>query len=167
LPFWLRSLSREPNWRESSGPAAVRQSASPADAQAAGSDKHGSPAVRLALSLVSLNLEALGIVRPETVVRWHRLGFRAYWRWRSRSRVGRPTASTQLRTLIRQISRANPLWGALRIRGEPLNWTSTSPSPPWPSTCRRGPLSQGWKTFLRNHAPDIGAIDLFVVPTAG
>jgi hypothetical protein len=60
--------------------------------------------------LVSLNLEALGIVRPETVVRWHRLGFRAYWRWRSRSRVGRPKASTQLRTLIRQISRANPLW---------------------------------------------------------
>jgi hypothetical protein len=54
-------------------------------------------------------VDALGIVRPETVVRWHRLGFRAYWRWRSRSRVGRPKASTELRTLIRQMSRANPL----------------------------------------------------------
>src|SRR6266851_9834478 len=63
-------------------------------------------------------VDALGIVRPETVVRWHRLGFRAYWR--SRSRVGRPKASTELRALIRQMSRANPLWGAPRIHGELL-----------------------------------------------
>src|SRR5262249_16780866 len=63
---------------------------------------------------------ALAIVRPETVIRWHRLGFRAYWRWRSSRRVGRPTVSAELRALIREMSRANPLWGAPRIHGELL-----------------------------------------------
>ena len=58
---------------------------------------------------------ALAIVRPETVIRWHRLGFRAYWRWRSSRRVGRPKVSVELRALIREMSRANPLWGAPRI----------------------------------------------------
>ena len=63
---------------------------------------------------------ALAIVRPETVIRWHRLGFRAYWRWRSGIRVGRPKVSTELRVLIREMSQASPLWGAPRIHGELL-----------------------------------------------
>jgi hypothetical protein len=60
------------------------------------------------------------IVRPETIIRWHRAGFRAYWRWRSRNRVGRPKVSAELRTLIGEMSRANALWGAPRIHGELL-----------------------------------------------
>ena len=55
---------------------------------------------------------AIAIVRPETIIRWHRIGFRAYWRWRSRNRVGRPKAPAELRALIGEMSRANPLWGA-------------------------------------------------------
>src|SRR5882757_8693139 len=65
-------------------------------------------------------LEVVAIVRPETVIRWHRAGFRAYWRWPSRNRVGRPKASAELRTLIGEMSRANVLWGAPRIHGELL-----------------------------------------------
>jgi hypothetical protein len=65
-------------------------------------------------------LGAIAIVRPETVVRWHRAGFRAYWRWRSRNRVGRPKVSIELRTLIGEMSCANRLWGAPRIHGELL-----------------------------------------------
>src|ERR1700755_775261 len=63
-------------------------------------------------------LEVVAIVRPETIIRWHRVGFRAYWRWRSRNRVGRPKVSAELRTLIGEMSRANALWGAPRIHGE-------------------------------------------------
>ena len=63
---------------------------------------------------------ALAIVRPETIVRRHRVGFRAYWRWRSRNRVGRPKVSAELRALISEMSRANPLWGAPRTHGELL-----------------------------------------------
>src|SRR5262249_31394182 len=62
----------------------------------------------------------LAIVRPETVVRWHGAGFRCYWRWKSRSRGGRPQVSAELRALIRRISIENPLWGAPRIQGELL-----------------------------------------------
>ena len=63
-------------------------------------------------------LDALKIVRPETVIRWHRAGFRAYWRWKSRPRSGRPTTPLEIRQLIREISLANPLWGAPRLHGE-------------------------------------------------
>jgi hypothetical protein len=59
---------------------------------------------------------ALAIVRPETVIRWHRIGFRAYWRWRSRNHIGRPKVAAELRTLIGEISQANPLWGAVPTR---------------------------------------------------
>src|SRR5262249_48888241 len=69
---------------------------------------------------------ALAIIRPETVIRWHRLGFRAYWRWRSGNRVGRPKGPVELRALIREMSQANPLWGAPRIHGEPLKLGSPS-----------------------------------------
>src|SRR6266436_2631025 len=65
-------------------------------------------------------LEALKIVKPETVICWHRAGFRAYWRWKSRPRAGRPTTPAEIRQLIREISLANPLWGAPRIHGELL-----------------------------------------------
>jgi hypothetical protein len=64
--------------------------------------------------------EALAIVRPDTVVRWHRAGFRCYWRWKSRPRPGRPAVPAEIRQLIRQMSVANPLWGAPRIHGELL-----------------------------------------------
>jgi hypothetical protein len=65
-------------------------------------------------------LGAIAIVRPETIIRWHRAGFRAYWRWRSRNHVGRPKVSAELRTLIGEMSQANPLWGAPHIHGELL-----------------------------------------------
>ena len=112
---------------------------------------------------------ALAIVRPETIIRWHRLGFRAYWRWRSRNRVGRPKVSAELRALIREMSRANPLWGAPRIHGEllKLGFDVAQSTVAKYMVRRRGPPSQGWKTFLRNHVPHIGAIDMFVVPTVG
>src|SRR6202795_3296272 len=58
---------------------------------------------------------ALAIVRPETVIRWHRAGFRSYWRWKSKQRCGRPAVTVEIRQLIRQMSGANPLWGALRV----------------------------------------------------
>jgi hypothetical protein len=111
--------------------------------------------------------DALAIVRPETVIRWHRLGFRSYWRWKSRRRCGRPTVTVEIRQLIRQMSVANPLWGAPRIHGELLKLgievgqTSVAKY----MVRRRGPPSQGWRTFLRNHADGIAAMDLFVVPT--
>ena len=111
--------------------------------------------------------ETLAIVRPDTVIRWHRAGFRLYWRRRSRRRCGRPTVSLEIRRLIREMSIVNPLWGAPRIHGELLKLgidvgqTSVAKY----MARRRGPPSQGWKTFLRNHADGIAAIDLFVVPT--
>jgi transposase InsO family protein len=113
--------------------------------------------------------DALAIVRPETVIRWHRVGFRTYWRWRSRSRVGRPKCSAELRELIREMSQANLLWGAPRIHGEllKLGFEIAQSTVAKYMVRRRGPPSQGWKTFLRNHVPHIGAIDLFVVPTVG
>jgi transposase InsO family protein len=111
--------------------------------------------------------DALAIVRPDTVIRWHRVGFRSYWRWKSRRRCGRPTVPLEIRRLIREMSIANPLWGAPRIHGELLKLgidigqTSVAEY----MTRRRGSPSQGWKTFLRNHADGITAMDLFVVPT--
>jgi transposase InsO family protein len=111
----------------------------------------------------------LAIVQPETVVRWHRAGFRCYWRWKSRSRGGRPQISAELRALIRQMSIENPLWDAPRIHGEllKLGFAVAQSSVAKYVVKRRGPPSQGWRTFLRNHAPDIAAMDLFVVPTIG
>jgi hypothetical protein len=112
-------------------------------------------------------LSALTIVKPETVIRWHRAGFRAWWRWTSKPRGGRPRTLVEIRQLIRDVSLANPLWGAPRIHGELLKLgidvgqTTVAKY----MARRRGPPSQGWKTFLRNHADGIAAVDLFVVPT--
>jgi hypothetical protein len=64
--------------------------------------------------------DAPAIVKPETVVKWHRAGFRLYWRWKSKARGGRPTVPSEIRKLIREMSIANPLWGAPRIHGELL-----------------------------------------------
>jgi len=70
--------------------------------------------------LVPGTLSALTLVKPDTVIRWHRAGFRSYWRWKSRPRSGRPTVAGEIRRLIREMSIANPLWGAPRIHGELL-----------------------------------------------
>jgi hypothetical protein len=112
-------------------------------------------------------LNVLTIVKPETVIRWHRAGFRAWWRWKSRPRDGRPQTPIEIRRLIRTVSLANPLWGAPRIHSELLKigidvgQTTVAKY----MARRRGPPSQGWKTFLCNHAHGIVAMDLFVLPT--
>jgi len=118
-------------------------------------------------SLVPNVLDALKVLKPETVVRWHRAGFRAYWRWKSRSRGGRPRASAEVRALIREMSIANPLWGAPRIHGELLKLgidVGQTTVAKYMVKGKRAP-SQGWRTFLRNHADGIASIDMFVVPT--
>jgi transposase InsO family protein len=114
-------------------------------------------------------LKATTIIRPDTLLRWHRVGFRRYWRWKSRSHGGRPQIETDLRALIRRMSIENPLWGAPRIHGEllKLGFEVAQSSVAKYMVKRPGPPSQGWHTFLRNHAPDIAAMDLFVVPTIG
>jgi transposase InsO family protein len=114
-------------------------------------------------------LKVLTIIRPETLVRWHRAGFRCDFRWKSRPRGGRPQIHTELRGLIRRMSVENPLWGAPRIHGEllKLGFEVAQSSVAKYMVKQQGPPSQGWRTFLRNHAPDIAAMDLFVVPTIG
>jgi transposase InsO family protein len=114
-------------------------------------------------------LQVLTVIRPETLVHWHRAGFRCYWRWKSRSRGGRPPIETSLRALIRRMSIENPLWGAPRIHGELLKLgfeVAQSTVAKYMAKSGRG-RSQTWKTFLCNHAPDIAAMDIFVVPTIG
>ena len=114
-------------------------------------------------------LEVLTIIQPETLVRWHRAGFRRYWRWKSRRRGGRPRIQPELRALIRQMSVENRLWGAPRIHGEllKLGFEVSQSTVAKYMVRRRGPPSQGWRAFLANHAPHIAAMDLFVVPTIG
>ena len=114
-------------------------------------------------------LQVIAIVQPQTLVRWHRAGFRRYWRWKSRSLGGRPQIETDLRALIRRMSIENPLWGAPRIHGEllKLGFDVAQSSVAKYMVKRRGPPNQGWRTLLRNHAPDIAAMDLFIVPTVG
>jgi len=113
-------------------------------------------------------LQVLQIVRPETLVRWHRAGFRSYWRWKSRNRGGRPQIDTDLRALIRQMSLENPLWGAPRIHGELLKLgfeVAQSTVARYTVKGHGRPPGQSWWTFLRNHMPEFAAMDLFVVPT--
>jgi hypothetical protein len=98
-------------------------------------------------------LNALKILKPETVIRWHRAGFRTYWRRKSRAGGGRPKTSLEVRQLIRDMSIANPLWGAPRIHGELLMLgidVGQTTVAKYMVRLRRLP-SQGWKTFLRNH----------------
>jgi hypothetical protein len=106
-------------------------------------------------------LQVLTVVRPETLVHWHRAGFRCYWRWKSRSVGGRPSIETDLRVLIRRMSTENPLWGAPRIHGELLKLgfqVAQSTVAKYMARSGRG-WSQTWKTYLCNHAPDISAMD--------
>jgi hypothetical protein len=97
-------------------------------------------------------LKVVRIIKPETLVRWHRAGFRCYWRWKSRPRGGRPQINTELRVLIRRMSVENPLWGSPRIHGEllKLGFEVAQSSVAKYMVKRRGPPSQGWRTFLRN-----------------
>ncbi len=109
---------------------------------------------------------ALILVKPETVLRWHRQGFRYFWRWKSR---GRPCVSPELFRLIRRMSLENPLWGAPRIRSELLLLgCDVAEATVAKYMTRRGrrPPSQTWRTFLRNHLRTTAACDFFVVPTA-
>jgi hypothetical protein len=106
-------------------------------------------------------LQVLTIIRPETLVRWHKAGFRCYWLWKSRPLGGRPQIEKELRELIRRMSIENSLWGAPRIHGEllKLGFEVAQSSVAKYMVKRWGPPSQGWRTFLRNHAPDIAAMD--------
>jgi transposase InsO family protein len=111
-------------------------------------------------------LGATQIVQPETILRWHRAGFKAFWRWKSRTRAGRPRIDRALRDLIRRMSKENPKWGASRIHGELLMLGfEVAQSTVSKYMVQDGPPSQSWKTFLRNNAQAIAAIDLCVVPT--
>jgi transposase InsO family protein len=112
-------------------------------------------------------LDLSGIVQPDTILRWHRAGFRAYWRWKSCGRAGRPRVSLELRELIRRMSKENPLWGAPRIHGEllKLGFELAQSTVSKYMISHRGPPSQTWRTFLHNHADAIAAMDLCVVPT--
>jgi len=112
-------------------------------------------------------LSAITVVKPETVIRWHRRGFRAYWRWKPRRCGGRPRVDRGIRDLIRRMSEDNPLWGAPRIHGEllMLGVDVAQSTVARYMTRRQRPPSQGWKTFLRNHAAGIASLDLFVVRT--
>ena len=107
------------------------------------------------------------LVQPETILRWHRTGFRVFWRWKSRNRAGRPKIDPGLRDLIRRMSNENPLWGASRIHGEllMLGFEVAQSTVSKYMVRRRNPPSQSWKTFLRNHGEAIAAIDMCVVPT--
>jgi len=107
------------------------------------------------------------VVKPETILRWHRSGFKAFWRWKSRHRAGRPKIDHELRDLIRQMSKENPLWGAPRIHGEllKLGFEVAESTVSKYKIKHRGPPSQTWRTFLCNHADAIAAVDLCLVPT--
>ena len=109
----------------------------------------------------------LHIVQPTTVIRWHRQGFRYYWRWKSR-KCGRPSIDWETRQLIRKICLANPLWGAPRIHGELLKLgIDISEATVSKYLVRhRGPPSQNWRTFLQNHSKELMSLDFLTVPTA-
>jgi transposase InsO family protein len=110
---------------------------------------------------------ALVIVKPETVIAWHRRGFRLWWTWKSRRRLGRPTVPADIRTLIRTMAHTNPLWGAPRIHGEllKLGIDVCQATVAKYMSRRHEPPSQTWRTFLANHIDQIVAADFFLVPT--
>jgi transposase InsO family protein len=114
-------------------------------------------------------ISAVTIIRPQTLIRWHRRGFRAFWRWKSRPRGGRPEIPTEIRDLIREMSQASGLWGTPRIHGELLKLgiqIAESTVAKYMIKRPRRP-GQSWRTFLRNHAEGIAAVNFFIVPTVG
>jgi len=110
---------------------------------------------------------SLIVVQPETVLRWHSEGFRLYWRWKSRSRCGRPKLDAEIRALIRRMSRENPTWGRRRIRSELrlLGYEVAELTVAKYMVRGRKPPSQRWRVFLKNHSREIAAIDFFTVVT--
>jgi hypothetical protein len=117
--------------------------------------------------LVPSLLNAAVIIQPDTIVRWHRAGFRSYWRWKSRLRGGRPKVLAEVRSLIREMSLANRLWGAPRIHGELLKLgieVAQSTVAKYMARGGRG-SSQTWKTFLRKHTAGVAAMNFLIVPT--
>jgi putative transposase len=111
---------------------------------------------------------ALVIVKPETVIGWHRKGFRLFWTWKSRcGKRGRPVVAKEVREFIRRMSRENPLWGTPRIHGEllKLGIEISESSVSKYLMRRKGSPSQAWKTFLQNHVKDMVSVDFFTVPT--
>jgi transposase InsO family protein len=112
--------------------------------------------------------DALLIVQPETIIRWHRQSFRLFWKWKSRSDVGRPKIPQQQIDLIKQMADDNPLWGAPRIHGELLKvGIDISESTVLRYIPKRAPKTtkHRWKTFLKNHSAQIVSVDFLVVPT--
>jgi putative transposase len=111
---------------------------------------------------------SLHIVRPDTVIAWHRRVFAWYWTRKSRRRAGRPNVAAEIRNLIRDMSQANPLWGAPRIHGElrKLGIEVAQSTVAKYLYRPRKPPSQTWRTFLTNHLEQMASIDFFVVPTA-
>jgi len=112
--------------------------------------------------------ETLAIVQPETVIRWHREGFRRYWRWKSRPRAGRPSTTAEIRALVRRMAAENPTWGAPRIHSEILKLGLKVSERTVSRTMSRRPVHpeerHRWRTFLANHREVIAAVDFFRSP---
>jgi hypothetical protein len=145
-------ISNRPSGREPRSSPPTR--GAPSLGEATETQLSRSTAVGLAIRSLGDSRSALLIVKPETVLGWHRKGFRSFWTWKvHRGQSWRPAVSKEIRQLIRQMSRENPLWGAPRIHGELLKlgidigetnvgkYLARRPKPP----------SQTWKTFLENH----------------
>jgi hypothetical protein len=113
--------------------------------------------------------DVLVIVKPETVISWHRAGFRLYWRWRSRRRGGRPKVTEEIRGLIRRLAEENTDWGAPKIHGELLKLgfvvCERTVARYLRRIHRRGDPGKQWLAFLQNHREVIVAFDFFTVPT--
>jgi hypothetical protein len=112
--------------------------------------------------------KSLMLVKPDTVIGWHRRGFRFYWKWKSRrGRIGRPGTSAEIRELIREMSCSNILWGAPRVHGEllKLGIDVSQATVAKYMVKHRKPPSQTWRTFLENHVKQLVSVDFFVVPT--
>jgi putative transposase len=113
--------------------------------------------------------DVLVLVKPDTVIGWHRAGFRLYWRWRSRPRSGRPKITEEIRVLIRRLAQENQGWGAPKIHGElqklGLVVSERSVARYLRRIRRRGDPAKSWLTFLQNHREVIAAFDFFTVPT--
>ena len=112
--------------------------------------------------------ERLFIVKPDTLIRWHRKGFRIYWKWKSKDNSGRPKIEREIITLIKQMASDNPLWGVPKIHGELLKLgfkVCESTIQRYLPTKGGRTMGQRWKTFLKNHSKEIVSIDFLTVPT--